>query len=333
MLELIKRLPAQWERQRLVLLSFPHPKTDWKDALPNAFTPFIRIAQAISYKEPVYIICHNKEEIASLFCNHFNMTFIEIDTNDTWIRDYGYISIYENDKLKLLDFNFNAWGNKFEYSLDNSVNYLLHKKGYMGTIPLQKIDFILEGGSIDSDGNGTILTTTSCLLSRNSGKNREEIEKKFQEWFGVTKVLWLENGALEGDDTDGHIDTLARFINKETIVYLKSEDKEDIHYKPLEKMEKELKEFKTKENKPYNLIPLPMTKPIYKDKKRLPSTYANFLITNYALIYPKYNDINDIKVEKIFKSIFPNKEVIGVDCRILIEQGGSLHCSTMQIAY
>jgi agmatine deiminase len=322
-------------------MSFPHEETDWynpnnvKD-LEASLSPFIRIAQAIAYGQAVYIICKDKSKIASLFCSPRNLTFIEIPTNDTWIRDYGYLSIKENGEKKLLDFTFDGWGGKFEASLDNSVNSTLHKKGYMGTTPLESIDFVLEGGSIESDGEGTILTTTACLCNpnRNAGLSKLEVEKKLKETLETQRVLWLDYGYLAGDDTDSHVDTLARFVNSETIAYVKCENQGDEHYESLHKMEEQLKTFKSHEGKPYTLIPLPMTDMIVNSAgDRLPSTYANFLICNDALLYPTYSDKNDKIVHEIFEGLFPNKEIIPINCLKLIGQGGSLHCSTMQVVY
>ena len=337
----MKRVLAEWEKQRVVLISFPHEETDWYDAknpsdFKKAYAPFIRIAQAIAYSQAVYIICEDKSTIIDMFCSTHNMTFIEVSTNDTWIRDYGYISIEENQQIKLLDFTFDGWGKKFEASLDNKVNQNLHKKGYLGTTPLESIDFVLEGGSIESDGEGTILTTSACLCNpnRNEGLSKEAVEKKLYTMLGAERILWLNHGYLAGDDTDSHIDTLARFIDKESITYVKCEDSQDEHYEALQKMEAELKAFRTKEGKPYRLIALPMTEAIYsQEKERLPATYANFLITNDALLYPTYHDKNDKKVAKLFKEMFPQKEIIPINCLKLIEQGGSLHCSTMQVGY
>ncbi len=335
----MRRMLAEWERQRAILLSFPHKNTDWFDidnekSLQESLSPFIRIAQAIAYSQAVYIICDDKEYISSLFCSTNNMTFIEIPTNDTWIRDYGYISIFDNQESKLLDFIFDGWGGKFEASLDNRVNQILHKRGYLGTTLLESIDFILEGGSIESDGEETILTTSKCLcnLNRNGGLSKKEIEKKLSQYLGTSRVLWLDYGYLAGDDTDSHIDTLARFVSVDTIVYVDCEDKEDEHYQELYQMREQLKEFKTLDNRPYNLIPLPMTSPIYdKENSRLPSTYANFLITNSAILYPTYSDPKDEEAREIFRAIFPTKEIIPINCLKLIEQGGSLHCSTMGV--
>lgn len=342
MQESLKRvMPAEWEKQRLVLLSFPHEETDWHDPddstqLEASLSPFIRIAQAIAYAEPVYIICKDKEKISNMFCSTRNMTFIEIPTNDTWIRDYGYISIKENDEIKLLDFTFDGWGGKFEAALDNSVNQTLHQKGYMGVTPLETIDFVLEGGSIESDGQGTILTTSECLCNpnRNGGLTKAQVEVKLQETLGATRVLWLDHGYLAGDDTDSHIDTLARLVNTDTIMYVKCDDQSDEHYESLKKMEEQLQTFKTDDGESYTLVPLPMSDAVHDDEgNRLPATYANFLITNKALIYPTYGTPQDKVAHEIFTAQFPDKEIIPVNCLKLIEQGGSLHCSTMQVAY
>jgi len=332
----MKILPPEWKKQRAVLIAFPHKNSDWNNDLKSALVPFIRIAQAIAYKTPVYIICDNKDNISSLFCSTRNMSFIEIATNDTWIRDYGYISLVEDGNMKLLDFKFDAWGGKFEYDLDNNVNKILHKKGYMGIIPLESIDFVLEGGSIESDGVGTILTTTACLCNenRNGGLSKDEVEEKLKEYLGAKRVLWLDYGYLAGDDTDSHIDTLARFVSEDTIMYIQCRDEKDEHYIELKKMEEQLKEFRTVENKKYNLIPLPMVSAKFdNEQNRLPATYANFLITNGALIYPSYSVKEDKIVYKIFKEFFKDKEIIPVECSRLIEEGGSLHCSTMQIPF
>lgn len=334
-------MPAEWEKQRAVLMSFPHEETDWHNTKDHAdleavLSPFIRIAQAIAYGEAVFIICKDKTKISSMFCSTRNMTFIEIPTNDTWIRDYGYISIKEKGENTLLDFTFDGWGGKFESALDNAVNQHLHQKGYMGITTLETVPFVLEGGSIESDGEGTILTTSACLCNpnRNGGLTKKEVEGILQKHLGAQRVLWLDYGYLAGDDTDSHIDTLARFVNTETIAYLKCDDADDEHFETLQKMEAQLKQFKTKKGNAYRLIALPMTDAIYSDEgERLPATYANFLICNAALIYPTYNDKNDKNAGEIFKDLFPDKEIIPVNCLKLIEQGGSLHCSTMQIAY
>jgi len=333
----MRRVPAEWERQRAILLSFPHEETDWAaKGLESALTPFIRIAQAIAYTQPVYIICKDKEAISSYFCSKQRMSFIELPTNDTWIRDYGYISAKEGDRTILLDFRFDGWGGKFDATLDNRVNTLLHQKGYMGTTPLESIDFVLEGGAIESDGKGTILTTSRCLCNpnRNGGLSKQDLETRLSDYLGAQRILWLDHGYLAGDDTDSHIDTLARFVNPTTIAYVKCHDSEDEHYEALQQMEAQLQTFHTTEGEPYTLVPLPMCQAKYDTQgRRLPATYANFLITNDALLYPTYSDPHDKEVGALFKSLFPDKEIIPINCLKLIEEGGSLHCSTMQVAY
>lgn len=332
----MKYLPAEWQKQRAVLMAFPHKNSDWNSGLKSALVPFIRIAQAIAYAQPVYIICDNKDDISGLFCSTQNMSFIEIATNDTWIRDFGYISVLEDGEVKLLDFTFDAWGGKFESELDNEVNKKLHKKGYMGITPLESIDFVLEGGAIESDGLGTIMTTTACLcnVNRNGGLSKDELEEKLAEYLGAKRVLWLDYGYLVGDDTDSHVDTLARFVSLDTIAYVQCLDEEDEHYDELQKMEEQLKGFRTFEGKGYSLIPLPMPTAKYNEEgNRLPATYANFLITNRALVYPRYSVKEDKVVHEIFKKLFADKEIISIECSRLIEEGGSLHCSTMQIPF
>jgi agmatine deiminase len=333
---IMKRLPAEWQKQRAVLMAFPHKNSDWNSNLKSALVPFIRIAQAIAYAQPVYILCDEPSDISGLFCSTRNMSFIKIETNDTWIRDFGYISVIEDGMLKLLDFTFDGWGGKFESELDNLVNQRFHKKGYMGTTPLERIDFVLEGGAIESDGLGTIMTTSQCLCNpnRNGGLSKDEVEEYLKLYLGAERILWLDYGYLVGDDTDSHIDTLARFVAEDTIMYLQCLNREDEHYEALREMERELKGFRTFHGEPYRLIPLPMSTPKFgKDGNRLPATYANFLITNGALVYPTYSVPEDKVAHKVFKDFFINREIIPVECSRLIEEGGSLHCSTMQVPF
>jgi len=326
------RLPAEWEEQDAVMMVFPHKNSDWVDDLKSAESVFLRIASSISSLQKLYLVCDDIDRIKSMFCYHDRISFVKFDTNDTWIRDFGAISVISDGIRELYDFRFNGWGDKFEASLDNLVNSFLYEKYLFYPSKLNKIDMVLEGGSIESDGCGTLLTTKKCLLNKNRNPNlsKDDIENKLIELFGLERVLWLEHGELEGDDTDAHIDTLARFVNKDTIVYV-SCDKDDSHYHELKEMQRELKSFKTLDNKPYNLIPLPLPKPIYKDEKRLPATYANFLIINKAVLLPIYNDSYDRRMVELFKELFENREIIPINSLRLIEEGGSIHCSTMNI--
>jgi agmatine deiminase len=324
--------PTEWHRQDAVLMAFPHAGTDWADDLKGALTPFVRIASSIAYNEPLLLICDDADKTRDLFCETRNITFVQLPTNDTWARDFGPITIYENGVRKFLDFTFNGWGNKFQSDLDNAVTQQLVQKGILFG-GYEKVDFVLEGGSIESDGNGTLMTTSRCLLNpnRNPEWTKEDIEDFLKEKLCIERILWLDHGELEGDDTDAHIDTLARFVDEKTIAYVACNDPEDVHYEELKKMEAQLQSFTTKAGEPYRLVPLPLPSPKYKDGQRLPATYANFLITNHALLLPIYRDEKDKAVTDLFHSLFPTREVIPIDCSKLIEQGGSLHCVTMQI--
>ena len=227
--------------------------------------------------------------------------------------------VLEDEKVRALDFTFNAWGNKFQSSLDNAVNSKLFKEKFKEE--LQKIDFILEGGSIDFNGKDVLLTTTKCLLNRNFHLSQSQIDERLKEIFGLKHIIWLENGLIKGDDTDCHIDTLARFINEKTIAFCVCEDEKDEHYLALKKMKKEL------EKTGFDLLELPLPKPLFYEGRRLGATYANFVFVNNALIVPFYADANDEKVRQRLQKILPKHKVVGVDARVFLRQNGSLHCS------
>lgn len=329
------RLPAEWEEQEMILMAFPHLQSDWADDINSAYSVFVRIASSICYGQKLILlvpICE-KENIKNMFCYHDKISFVSYDVDDTWIRDYGAISVIKDAKRVIKDFIFNGWGDKFSHDKDNLATKNIHKNWHFGISQIESVDFILEGGSIDCDGDGTILTTSECLLNKNRNKSykKADIEQVLLDELGIKNILWLNHGYLAGDDTDAHIDMLARFVSRETIVYLKCYDEKDEHFEELEKMEEELKSFRDIDGNGYKLIPLPLPKPIYKDKQRLPVSYANFLITNTAVLLPIYKDESDKIVIEIFKNLFKDREIIPLDSRRLIEQGGSIHCSTMQV--
>jgi len=326
------RLPAEWEQQEMIQLVFPHENTDWNEYLDDAINTFVSIAKAIQKYQKVLIVSKNLTHIKTLFTKKKNLTFINIDSDDTWSRDFGGITIEHDGQLLIEDFTFNAWGKKFTYEKDNQITKKLKLKGIFKGYSHKTIPLVLEGGAIESNGDGIIMTTTKCLLeeNRNPKLTKKQIEKKLIQYLGAKKVLWLNHGALKGDDTDSHIDTLARFIDKDTIIYQSCDDKNDSHYEELKKMEEELKNFKQLNGKPFKLIPLPWIKAKYDKEDRLPATYANFLIINGAVLVPTYQDKNDTEALKIFKKVFPKRDIIGIDCTTLIRQHGSLHCVTMQ---
>ncbi|EAL1123503.1 agmatine deiminase family protein [Campylobacter coli] len=316
---MIKSIP-EWSEQEYLMLSLPHEKSDWKPYLGEIIQAYKEFVKATSEFQKVLLIAPNKSDFAP-FENMTNVEFFICDTNDTWIRDFGAIDVLEDNHLKALDFTFNAWGNKFQSELDNEVNSKLFKEKF--NEKLTKIDFILEGGSIDFNGEGVMLTSSNCLLNenRNSHLDKSQIEAKLKEIFGLKQIIWLENGFIKGDDTDHHIDTLARFIDKNTIAYSICEDEEDEHYTPLQKMKKEL------EATGFDLVELPLPKPLYYEGRRLGATYANFVFVNDALIMPFYKDENDEIIKQRLAKALPKRKIIGVDARVFLRQNGSLHCS------
>ena len=304
-----RRLPAEWEDCfSAVMIARPHAATDWAPMLDEVTSCYDNLVAAIA---------------------EAGMEIIETgdNTNDTWTRDYGPITVESGSNLMLFDFTFNGWGMKFAADKDNLVNSHL----FAGTV--NRRGFVLEGGSIESDGRGTLMTTSRCLLSpnRNAQLDRDDIEEYLKAEFGLKQILWVDHGFLEGDDTDSHIDTLARFCPNDTITYIQCNDPKDHHYKALKDMESQLQSFRTQDNRPFRLLPLPMADEIVFDNERLPATYANFLIINGAVLYPTYNQpINDSRTAEILTTAFPERQIIGIDCRALIKQHGSLHCVTMQ---
>lgn len=332
--EKIRRLPAEWEPQSAVQMTFPHGGTDWADVLDEVLPCFIQIAETISRFEKVLIVCQNTKSTKRLLKNavQTNLIFVECDSNDTWARDHGGIAIFENGEPVILDFVFNGWGMKFPADKDNLINRTLYNKGVF-SCGMRHGGIVLEGGGIESDGQGTLLTTAECMLSpnRNPHLGKADIELKLKNLFSLDRVLWLHQGYLAGDDTDSHIDTLARFCDPGTIAYVQCTDPQDEHFNSLRSMEAELQLLRKKDGAAYRLIPLPWPDACYDGAgQRLPATYANFLIINHAVLVPTYRVPQDDRALEIFKNIFPDREIIGIDCRPLILQHGSLHCVTMQ---
>lgn len=329
-------LPSEWYEQSGVQLTWPHAETDWAHMLKEVQECFTAIAREIAKAEILLIVTPDIEAVKAQIANHVNMKnvrFFECDTNDTWARDHGGITIIDASTPHLLDFCFNGWGQKFVAGLDNQITRKAYQANCFNAEYENHLDFILEGGSIESDGLGTLLTTSTCLLApnRNDTLNKIDIEERLRAMFHVEQVLWLDHGYLAGDDTDSHVDTLARLCPGDTITYVKCTDPEDEHYEELSKMEEQLRTFRTLKGEPYKLLALPMADSIIENTERLPATYANFLILNNTVLYPTYNQPkNDVKAAEVLAEAFPGREIVGIDCRALIKQHGSLHCVTMQ---
>lgn len=336
-----RRLPAEWEAQSGVMLTWPHTQGVWQRHMETVDRTYVQLAQAISQHEKVLIVCrdqshrdHIQKLLTAASVVEKNLLLYIAPSNDIWARDHGPITVIEDGTPHLLDFTFNGWGEKYPSSLDNDINHRLVEAGAFGTTVAHKIDLVLEGGSIDSDGLGSILTTSRCLLSpmRNPDLDCAQLERFLHEQLGVKRILWLEHGGLDGDDTDGHVDTLARFCDARTIAYVACEDTTDDQYDELKAMELEIKNLRDTDGNPYHLVPLPLPSPIRDEKQqRLPATYANFLIINGAVLVPTYNDPKDMLALQLLGECFPQRRIIGIDARPLILQYGSLHCVTMQL--
>ena len=320
------RLPAEWEPQSGVMLTWPHANTDWAPMLSEVRKTYDEMSYEIRQREALLLV--------------------GAPSNDTWARDHGFISLTPNPshvgegnnfsqtgENLLLDFCFNGWGEKFPADLDNAINRRLYDEGSVKGEYVDHLDFVLEGGSIESDGKGTIFTTSCCLLAphRNQPLTREQIEERLKEYLYADRVLWIDHGHLTGDDTDGHIDTLVRIAPDDTLLYIGCDDPKDEQYEELRLMEEQLRTFRTTDGKTYRLKRLPLPRPIYDNGERLPATYANFLVINGAVLCPTYAQPDlDAEALRIIGEAFPDREIVGIDCRSLIKQHGSLHCCTMQ---
>lgn len=338
MTETALRLPAEWEPQSAILIAWPNTDTDWAARLGEVEETYIALVAAITRFQPV-IICVADDDVeayadARLRSNRIDMErvrFVSVPYDDTWLRDSGPITLVGDNAFRLLDFRFTGWGGKFEASDDDQLVERLHAAGELGKATRKNIGFALEGGAIDSDGEGSLLTTWKCLSLRHPDSSREELSAKLAHWLKQSRVLWLEHGYLEGDDTDAHIDTLARFAPNNAIVFQACDDEADSHYAELKAMREEIAALRTLDGKPYTLFPLPWARPILDGERRLAASYANFLILNGAVLMPAYGDEADERAAAVLAEAFPGREIVQVPCRPLIWQNGSLHCITMQL--
>lgn len=333
------RFPAEWEPQSAVLIAWPNADTDWADRLGDVEETYIALVAAITRFQPA-LVCvadddveaYARARLSSARIDMGRVTFITASYDDTWLRDSGPISLKrDGGGFTLLDFRFTGWGGKYEANQDDELVEHLDDQGIFINSNRQRIDFALEGGAIETDGNGTLLTTWKCLSERHPGHPREELTGKLAGWLHQDRVLWLDHGYLEGDDTDAHIDTLARFAAEDAIVYQGCNDPSDDHYAELQAMAQELAALRTREGKPYRLFELPWAEPILDDGRRLAASYANFLIINGAVLMPAYGDKADAEALAVLQKAFPGREIVAVPCRPLIWQNGSLHCITMQL--
>lgn len=320
------RLPAEWEPQSAVQLTWPHAGTDWAPMLDEISETYRQMVAAIERYEPVLTVSPGNTLYSTIN--------VHCSTDDTWARDHGFITLV-NDRgnARLLDFQFNGWGEKFPASQDNAINRHIFDEGLLNGEYVSQLDFVLEGGSIESDGRGTVFTTTCCLMAphRNQPMTQQQIEERLKTALCADRIVWISHGKLTGDDTDGHIDTLVRICPDDTLLYVGCDNPNDEQYDELQLMERELQDLRTIDRRPYRLLRLPMPQPIIEDDLRLPATYANFLVINGAVLCPTYNQPDlDREALRLIGQAFPGRDIIGIDCCSIIRQHGSLHCCTMQ---
>lgn len=331
------RFPAEWEPQSGVQLTWPNVEGDWRGHLDWMELSLAGIAREVSRRELALIVCSEPDRVTACLreagADLDSVRLFEVESNDIWARDHGALTVLEDGHPVLLDFGFNGWGLKYPSNFDNQITRKLAVQGAFGATPVRTMDLVFEGGSIESDGAGTLMTTSTCLLSpnRNPAYDQARLEARLLKMFGAKRVLWLDEGHVEGDDTDSHIDTMARFCDAETIAYVGWQDAEASLREPLQAMEEQLRTFRTAEGRPYRLVALPGPVDMFDEQgDRLPAAHANFLIINGAVLVPTYDDPKDQAAIEILKGVFPTREVVGVDCRGPVLIYGSLHCVTMQ---
>lgn len=332
------RFPAEWEPQSAILLAWPHAGTDWADRLGDVEDTYIALVAAITRFQRV-LVCvadddveaYARARLASARIDMERVAFLAIPYNDTWLRDTGPITLVGADGFRLLDFRFTGWGGKFEASEDDRLVERLAGSGIFFKNARQHIDFALEGGAIETDGAGTLLTTWRCLHERHPDASRDDLSARLAAWLKQDRVLWLDHGYLEGDDTDAHIDTLARFAPGNAIVFQACDDPGDRHHAELGAMADEIAALRTADGAPYTLYPLPWPQPVLDEGRRLAASYANYLIIDGAVLMPAYGDPADDRAAAVLAAAHPGREVVQVPCRALIWQNGSLHCISMQL--
>lgn len=338
-------LPAEWEPQSAIQLTWPHAQTDWNYILGDITATYLEMAREIADHERLLIVAPRTDEVKGLLDSALpaslaaNIVYHECPTNDTWARDHGFITLKnldgEGDERLLLDFCFNGWGRKFESDKDNAINRSLYDSGTVRGTYRSELDFVLEGGSIESDGRGTVFTTSQCLLAphRNQPLTQQQIEQRLKDALCASRIVWLDHGNLIGDDTDGHIDTIVRLAPDDTLLYIGNVSPDDEQHDDFMALEEQLRSLRTADGQPYRLLALPMPDAICDDDgSRLPATYANFLVTNEKVLVPVYGQkANDEAAISTIASAFPGRKMVAIDSRPIIRQHGSIHCCTMQL--
>jgi agmatine/peptidylarginine deiminase len=333
------QLPAEWETQSAVLIAWPHQGTDWAANLADVESTYVALAAAVTRFQHLLVVvadagleAHVRTRLRGAGVDMACVRLLRAEYDDTWLRDSGPMTQVDGGRFRLLDFRFTGWGGKFGASRDDLLIGALHAQGVFTKAEHERIDFALEGGAIEVDGQGTLMSTLICLHQRHPQLSETALAERLGEIFTAAQVVLLKSGELQGDDTDAHIDTLARFAPDRTIVYQACDDSADPHFASLSAMADELAAMRDVEGHPYRLLALPWARPIHAaDGRRLAASYANFLIINGAVLMPAYGDRADAEAARVLARAFPGREIVAVPARSLIEQNGSLHCITMQL--
>jgi agmatine deiminase len=330
--------PAEWAPHTATWLSWPHKEESWPGKIVTVYKPYCEFIKAVSEGELVCINVVNeqmaafaKEQLQQVGADLKRIEFFEFPTNDAWCRDHGPAFLINTDTKQkvIVDWGYNAWGNKYPpYDLDDVIPT---KIAQHFNLPVYHPGIVMEGGSVDFNGKGTLLTTTACLLNKNRNPhlNQQQIEAYLQNYYGVEQILWLGDG-IAGDDTDGHIDDISRFVNENTVITVIEENKNDENYHILQENLQTLKTMRLLNGKRLNIVELPMPDAVYHEGQRLPASYANFYISNAAVIVPTYRSKNDDKALDIIQQCFPDRKVTGIDSIDIIWGLGSFHCLSQQ---
>ncbi len=330
--------PPEWHPHAATWLSWPHNEETWPNGIAKVYPSYIAFIKLLTKAEIVHLNVNDasvESQVRATLVDHevdiSQVKFHLNPTNDAWIRDYGpsfLINTHRGQKM-MVNWNYNAWGGKYPpYNLDNAIP---KKLAIMNGLHMAHPGLVMEGGSVDFNGQGTLLTTTSCLLNpnRNPGFNKVTIENALQKYYGVRQVLWLEHG-IAGDDTDGHIDDITRFVSEDTVITMVEEDPSEVNHQPLASNFAALQKMKLWDGRPLKVIPISLPKPLYYHSQRLPASYANFYICNAAVIVPVFGDAHDQMAIKTLQSLFPDRPVKGIDSQDLIGGLGSFHCLSQQ---
>jgi len=330
--------PAEWEKHAATWLSYPHNENSWPGRIQNIYPAYHQFIKEISHGEIVNInvnddlmLIHVKEQLTTYGVDMKNIRFYIHPTNDAWCRDHGPAFLVNTDGLDkkiIINWEYNAWGNKYPFDLDNKIPGLIAEKL---RLPIFSPGIVMEGGSVDFNGKGSLITTKACLLNKNRNPqlNQSQIEHYLCAYYGVEQIIWLNKG-IDGDDTNGHIDDITRFINEDTVVTVMETDKNDPNYLPLLENFNTLKKVRLLNGKALNVIELPMPEPLFIEDQRVPCSYANFYIANAAVIVPIFGCKTDDIALNILSDCFPNRKVIGIDSSEIIWGLGSFHCLSQQ---